>query len=382
MPHTDARAVLEITPVFYEAALAPGRWPEILGLMADQFGAIVANVSLARHEFGSSDVTLYYGQLWPEESPIREAYLSYPRLIGGDPRLVRGRLLTNRPLRNADVVTPDEWYASPTYRELFEPFDVDDILFALVVDERSSTGLTIGFGRPPGQPYEEADIEHMQLYMPHLRGAMRVAVRHLADQAAVGSLAAAVDAIALATLIVDRLGVIQFKNSAADALVADCDAVAEARGTLIATDPAAARELQNAIVDMAAKPRSGEQRHLVLPRSDPGKPGLFVTVAPAAGPGQDGAPAYSWSVIYLNDPLQSYEAPAEQLQRLFGLTEAEADIAFRFVAGTGLRRIAADTDRSYETVRWHLRQIMSKLGVTRQADLMLRLRDAATPLST
>ena len=85
-------------------------------------------------------------------------------------------------------------------------------------------------------------------------------------------------------------------------------------------------------------------------------------------------------MVFLNDPLKSYELRAEQLQRLFGLTMAEADVARRYVENSDLRAIASEAGRSYETVRGHLKQVMQKLEVNRQADLVRILAASAPPL--
>ena len=63
-----------------------------------------------------------------------------------------------------------------------------------------------------------------------------------------------------------------------------------------------------------------------------------------------------------------------QLSSLFGLTEAEADLASALLAGHDLREIAEARNRSIHTVRNHLARLMGKTETTRQSELMLLLR--------
>ena len=51
------------------------------------------------------------------------------------------------------------------------------------------------------------------------------------------------------------------------------------------------------------------------------------------------------------------------------LTPTERTIFAAFVDGDDIQAIATRMDRSVETVRWHVRNLFTKLGVNSQADL-------------
>src|SRR5262245_2313490 len=55
----------------------------------------------------------------------------------------------------------------------------------------------------------------------------------------------------------------------------------------------------------------------------------------------------------------------------FGLTPAEARLALQLVAGEPLRSAAAKLGISYETARTELKNIFSKTGTCRQAELVI-----------
>ena len=57
-----------------------------------------------------------------------------------------------------------------------------------------------------------------------------------------------------------------------------------------------------------------------------------------------------------------------------GLTPAESHVALSLARGQTIRDVAAATGRSAMTIRWHLRRVFAKLGVSRQAELVLLVR--------
>jgi DNA-binding CsgD family transcriptional regulator len=58
------------------------------------------------------------------------------------------------------------------------------------------------------------------------------------------------------------------------------------------------------------------------------------------------------------------------LQRLFGLTAAEATVMAEIAAGARPAEIAEASGRSLETVRTHLKALYDKTGAKSQADLV------------
>ena len=67
----------------------------------------------------------------------------------------------------------------------------------------------------------------------------------------------------------------------------------------------------------------------------------------------------------------------------YGLTPAEADVAAALAEGCTVSEIAATTGRKESTVRWHVKNLHSKLDVHRQADVVrLVLLSAAAASQT
>ena len=65
----------------------------------------------------------------------------------------------------------------------------------------------------------------------------------------------------------------------------------------------------------------------------------------------------------------------------YGLTPAEGDVAAALAQGRTVSEIAASTGREESTVRWHVKNLHSKLGVHRQADVVRLVLLSATAAS-
>ena len=73
-------------------------------------------------------------------------------------------------------------------------------------------------------------------------------------------------------------------------------------------------------------------------------------------------------------------APDTQaVRRAFGLSQNEAEIALRIAAGDSPRMIANKRVVSEETVRWHIKNIYSKICTNRLVDLVQQLCAALSP---
>jgi DNA-binding CsgD family transcriptional regulator len=79
-------------------------------------------------------------------------------------------------------------------------------------------------------------------------------------------------------------------------------------------------------------------------------------------------------------PVTRPEAPSVELVRsLFDLTPAEARVARSLAGGQTLKVIAAQSGASMNTVRTHLRSVMTKTGYNRQSDVVALLNGLRPP---
>jgi DNA-binding CsgD family transcriptional regulator len=92
----------------------------------------------------------------------------------------------------------------------------------------------------------------------------------------------------------------------------------------------------------------------------------FIAQLSLARPANDTAAAVVVALTPFSGASQSREA---MLSGFTELTPTERAIFAAFVDGDDIAAIANRMDRSVETVRWHVRNLFTKLGVNSQADL-------------
>lgn len=76
------------------------------------------------------------------------------------------------------------------------------------------------------------------------------------------------------------------------------------------------------------------------------------------------------ALVLIVDPGSSPNIDADLVAETFGLTRAESHVAAALAEGSTVREIAETTFRAESTVRWLVKQIHTKLGISRQADLV------------
>ena len=87
------------------------------------------------------------------------------------------------------------------------------------------------------------------------------------------------------------------------------------------------------------------------------------------------------ALVLLTSPRASpAAAPAiDRLQTGLGLTAAEGEVVASLAEGRSVRTIAEQSHRAEATVRWHIKRIKEKLGVSRQVDLVRLALSVADP---
>jgi DNA-binding CsgD family transcriptional regulator len=204
----------------------------------------------------------------------------------------------------------------------------------------------------------------MRALAPHVRRAVDVSGR----LAGAGAWDSAIDRLKVAVFGLDHRGRVLVLNRAAEAILAQSDGLgADASGLCAArSDDTAA--LRRRIAD-AASPLDDGAAPVVLQRPS-GKRALVAHVVPIARRPLPLDFSGTRVLVFVVDPDAGFRAGAVDLQRLLGLTPAEARCAMSLAEGLSPKEIADRLGVSYETVRSQLRSIYDKTGVRRQAALV------------
>ena len=75
------------------------------------------------------------------------------------------------------------------------------------------------------------------------------------------------------------------------------------------------------------------------------------------------------ALVLVDDPAARASIDPERIGNILGLTPAESRIAVLLAQGKSIDAVAAETGRSRTTVKWHIRHIYAKHGLSRQVEL-------------
>ncbi len=254
--------------------------------------------------------------------------------------------------------------------DFMRPYHVDDGLFTrLTVGTTPASFLAVA---PRGrEPFDTAErVKFVSALTRHLEQALRTQDRVAELGSAATNITEVIDALRHGLVIVGpRRGVVHL-NAAAEQILKGGDGLCIRSGTIEATRTSTNEQLQVSIMGALVEHRSGARNgdSLVCSRPSGKRPYVIHVLPLAATPPAD--PAAAKALVLIIDPEQELEPPKTLIRRLFGLTNAEADIALRAMHGDGLKPISADLGLSRETVSTHLQHVFDKTDTHRQAELV------------
>lgn len=264
------------------------------------------------------------------------------------------------------------WSDHPMYRDYLLPLDVGPILGANLYGD-DGVEMRLRVTRAHGAPaFSSRDRALCRLLLPHLRRAVQLHGRLEGLAGERQLLAGTIRRFALGMVTLGHDGHLRHANAEATRILDARDTLFADAGRLVGVDAQTGAALQR-LID-AARSADVDRAALVagmrLERpSGRASIGVVARTIPATeiadGPGR---PAL---VLYLRDPEAScIPVVQEAVRRHFGLTRTEADLALCLTDGCTIDDAAERLGLSRDSVRTHLRCVLSKTGVTRQAALV------------
>jgi DNA-binding CsgD family transcriptional regulator len=181
---------------------------------------------------------------------------------------------------------------------------------------------------------------------------------------------AALDRLPTGVALLDEGRRIGRMNAAAQRLIAARDGLTSEGGVLRAWKVEETAALQ-ALVSTAAAWIAGDEPTGTLLVSRPsGERALHVFVSPL--PLASGPPG-RWPgevAVFMIDPAEKPNPAPSILQRVYGLTPAEAKLAARLLTGKSVEEAARELGVAESTARTQLKSLFTKLDVRRQSDLV------------
>ncbi|MGY3452161.1 helix-turn-helix transcriptional regulator [Bradyrhizobium sp. USDA 4353] len=366
---SPASRLLNTVEAIYDAAPDPSQWPRALGMIADCFGDVGA-LLMWRRDDGS------YGTIVSES--LVEAQRDYEengwtrRDIAAIRAMESGYFFSGEPYASHHLVSKDEISHHPFFVQFRAQHGLGP-LGGVAVSPDPHLGVLLSLQGHAGRPeYPDAELETVRRIGRHVEKSLRLTIRLLDAELAKVGLGEALARIGIGVFALDSLGRVVFSNPAGQRLIGDQLQILQGRlrigsGTeRAAIDEAIARTLRGDPHDLIGYPKPvlvhsiGLSRRLVV---------YLLPIASRASLAEKFLTHTRGIVLAIEQKLDEPADPAV-VRDVLGLTLGEARIAALVGAGLPPREAAERLGIAEETARTVLKRVFSKVGVSRQSELV------------
>ena len=257
------------------------------------------------------------------------------------------------------------------WQNLYVPHGIND-MSAVTVNGAASGGaealLLAGFC---DRRLEREGLRRRAVFsnlVPHLGGATALHWRLVRAESRSTVTKSILDRLALGIVALDGRGCVTEINRAAKRMLDARDGLLFSTGKLHTKELSAQRELERAVATVLA---GGAERPLSL-RRERGSP-LTIIVTPTAVDPTDALGRSARAIVFISDPDQVPDNAGTRVAALYGLTRSEAEIAQGIASGKNIGDIAKARGTNLSTARTQLKTLMSKIGASRQSDVVRSL---------
>lgn len=369
--------ILDLVGLIYDAAADARCWPAFLTALARATGDRIAAIDFhdARAANGSLAAQVGLDPSW------QKSYDEYYRTL--NPWLNQPRVPTSPgTVATTGMMFPEE---ELTRSEYYHDFLAPQGLFrglGAIIDDSASTLAAITILRPKQRgTFTSRDVALLRALVPHLQRGLQFHRRIVAIDSHRRSLGDALDLLPVGVFLLGRDGALLVVNRAARGLLDQNDGLSARRDGLAAAGHAECTALR-VLIRTAVRPGEGVSSGgtMVISRPSRRRSYLVMVVPVSARRFTLDGPAQPVAAVVVTDPEREETTPAELLMGLFGLTPAEARLAALLAEGKSLAESAADLRVSLNTVRTHLKRVLSKTDSRGQADLVRLILTSPTRL--
>ena len=354
----------------HDATLDDAYWPAASALIHDACGT--KGMALLVSEGFGHDARVLFGNLYYRDQRHPGLEREYVEIYHPqDERVPRVRQLPDsRVVHVADLYTEQESKTSPTYNEWLPRSDGQNGL-NLRLDGPHGSRIALGFFDPTHPSGWGSDhLQMIQRLLPHIRQFVYVR-QALANAEAMG--ASHTELLAnkrVGVIHLDRRGRVATANDRARDILRRSDGLSDQGGLLRAWLPAddanLKQLLERALPTLYVEAVSGS----MMIRRSPGLPRLTLHVNPVTVRQMDFGARSVGALVLIADPGSQSSIAPDLVASALGLTPSESRVAVSLAEGASVRDIAAATGRQESSIRWHIKRIYRKLGISRQADLV------------
>jgi DNA-binding CsgD family transcriptional regulator len=362
----------------YEGATDISAWTRIVAAVANHLDAEKGLLLTPFDPPGKGGFIFPYGIGQQHIALWKSRYL--PEDLWARRMTERGLFFEGNVILGYELTTREELLESRWYREFLAEMDIFQFVCGIVFTGGRADVPATGFPFYRGVnalPFEEHHREQMRLLIPHVSRSLGVMFKLRDAEFRIAASLQALDRIRQAILLLDEMGGVCFANSTAERILQQQDGltlgeVVGAHRTLGTDDPLAQAALARALQSGVSVP-DAETTHLaqtILIRRPSGSRSYAVQVSylPETNPYRLGAQTPR-AIVFIKDGTLVSQPEPGLLQRVYGLTPAEARAALALCDGGSLDAVAAQLNVKLNTLKTHLKSIYTKTSADNRAAL-------------
>lgn len=277
-----------------------------------------------------------------------------------------GRILTDVSLETHHKAA-DGFTRTSFYQYWTRPLGLRHTIGGTLLDEAGSHLNFTLFREAAAGPYELREMEEFRVLARHLAKAVQLGRKIDLQRCARQWSEAALDQLDVAVFVVNAEGRILHTNRRGETLLrVEAGSGLEARGAHLAAADHANHEMLLSLLKKLDL--NGGYAVQTLPNTTLT---LFLTARMYTG--FHLLPAARLITMFAIDLQSAPATSAERLRMLWSLSNKEAGFATLLLQGLGVKEIGAQLGLTVETARWYCKEVMRKVGVKRQSQLVSRL---------
>lgn len=368
---TVQEGLLSFIGDIYEASWQPDRWEAVLAHLCQRLNAKSGGIHVQDHLAGQRYLLASHG---------------LPALAGTTCRLgpapIRSdlQIQNTRPIAEAALVTTHESQENQNplyYRLMMKPNNNRGYIAAVNLFNDDEWHAGIGLHRAfDGEPFNDTELRLLDVLAPHFQRAMRIQKTLQQTRSREASLRSTLSGLAPGVAVLNSHNRVIYRNAACEYVLARHPAL-QLHGDKLRTyyQKDAAQ-----LWAMLSTLRQGDTKQQAMGLHHPeGKQPLVILATRLGQQPAETLPELhddGQIALYISDPDTHFCDSEDDIMAVFSLTRAEAKVAIALVNGLSLQHIAIQNDVSRETVRTQLKGVFTKLGVSKQQDVVRLLMNS------
>lgn len=348
----------------YRCITTPSHWVSVLDQVKARMNVVSVAVQVIKKQYtGAVDLQWEARDSFSiEHSALHDKWVNN----SDNPRLM---LEVNQPLQ---VIRDDDAFKddNPEFRRFLKRLSLAGLGKAIMLDIAlpNDTFLSLTAHRHcnDDSPYD-ADVENF-LYdlAPHLSQALEISQKFNQSMFQQSLLESVIDHISMGLLLIDEKGSVLWSSQAAEKMIEKSSVTTLHNQQLRFLNSNVNLSFRGILSDLADQP-SGLERHILVVEDEHSN-ALEIMLTPFHNDG-----SLPYALVYLKDAQSAAMIDPKEVQMLFALTPAEANIAVALAEGLTLSEYSELKGISIGTARIQLKSVFSKTGVNRQAELVRKL---------